>query len=126
MGFTTVAVLKYRLPDNRIINEQEKVPLCDAQKALSILHSNAKKWKIDKKKIGVMGSSAGGHLTASLANLKGEIIAPGVKVKQLRQAFSVLMYPVISFNLPHRILQSSQYRRRSNADATFRSQYQRQ
>lgn len=102
MGFNVVAVLKYRLPDTRIVNEQEKVPLCDAQKALSILYKNARKWKIDKRKIGVKGASAGGHLAACLNNLKDDIIAPGVKPKELSQAFSILRVPVISFNPPLR------------------------
>ncbi|MFT4800511.1 MAG: acetyl esterase/lipase [Flavobacteriaceae bacterium] len=102
MGFNVVAVLKYRLPDSRIVNEQEKVPLCDAQKALSMLHTNAKKWKIDKSKIGVKGASSGGHLAASLNNLKKDIVAPGVKSEELTQAFSILRAPVISFNPPFR------------------------
>ena len=102
MGFNVVAVLKYRLPDTRIVNLQEKVPLCDAQKALSIIHQNATNWSLDNNKVAVIGSSAGGHLAASLANLKHEIIAPNVKQEELKQAVSILMYPVISFNLPYR------------------------
>ncbi|RXP59371.1 alpha/beta hydrolase [Lutibacter sp. HS1-25] len=102
MGFNVVAVLKYRLPDTLIVNSQEKVPLCDAQKALSIIHQNATNWSIDKNKVAVIGSSAGGHLAASLANLKNEIIAPNVNSEDLKQAVSILMYPVISFNLPYR------------------------
>lgn len=102
MGFNVVAVLKYRLPDTLIVNSQEKVPLCDAQKALSIIHQNATNWSIDNNKVAVIGSSAGGHLAASLANFKEEIIAPNVKSEALKQAVSILMYPVISFNLPYR------------------------
>ena len=102
MGFDVVAILKYRLPDPRIVNEQENVPLCDAQKALSLLHRNAKKWQIDRNKIAISGGSAGGHLVASLANLKDKIVAPGVKSKELKQSVSILMYTVITFNLPHR------------------------
>ncbi|PQB08926.1 hypothetical protein BST83_00770 [Polaribacter filamentus] len=102
MGFNVVAVLKYRLPDSRIVNEQEKVPLCDAQKALALMHQSANQWQIDESKIVVMGSSAGGHLAASLANLKSDIVAPGVKLEDLAQAASILMYPVVSFNLPYR------------------------
>ena len=101
-GFDVVAVLKYRLPDERIVNQQYKVPLCDAQKALSLLHENSDKWFINKNKIAVMGGSAGGHLAASLANLTDEIIAPGVKPEEVKQAISILLYPVISFNLPYR------------------------
>lgn len=102
MGFNVVAVLKYRLPDSRIVDNQEKVPLCDAQKALSLLHRNAEKWKIDRSKIGVKGASAGGHLVASLNNLSEDILAPGVKPDELYQAFSILRAPVITFNLPLR------------------------
>jgi acetyl esterase/lipase len=102
MGFNVVAVLKYRLPDKRIVNSQEKVPLCDAQKAMSILHKKASDWSVCENKIAVMGGSAGGHLAGSLANLKEPIIAPGVESKDLTHAVSILMYPVITFNLPYR------------------------
>lgn len=102
MGFTTVAVLKYRLPDGRIVDEQYKVPLMDAQQALATLHRNAKQWHIDRSKIGVKGASAGGHLAASLSNLRSEILAPGVKPKELRHAFSFLRVPVITFQQPYR------------------------
>jgi len=102
MGFNIVAVLKYRLPDNRIVNSQEKVPLCDAQKALSIIRQRASNWSVDNNKIAVIGSSAGGHLAASLANFKDDIVAPNVKKEELKHAVSILMYPVVSFNLPHR------------------------
>jgi acetyl esterase/lipase len=101
MGFNVVAVLKYRLPDTLIVNLQEKVPLCDAQKALSMIHQKATSWSVNHNKIAVIGSSAGGHLAASLANLKDDILAPNVKKKELKQAVSILMYPVISFHLPY-------------------------
>lgn len=97
MGFSTVAILKYRLPDDRMVNEKEKVPLYDAQKAFSLLHRNAEAWNIDRAKIGVIGASAGGHLVASLNNLKDKIVAPGVKPDELVQAFSILRASVISF-----------------------------
>jgi hypothetical protein len=41
-------------------------------------------------------------LAASLANLKSDIVAPGVKLEDLAQAASILMYSVVSFNLPYR------------------------
>tara|TARA_R110002096_G_scaffold239805_6_gene431601 strand:- start:6048 stop:6989 length:942 start_codon:yes stop_codon:yes gene_type:complete len=102
MGFNVVVVLKYRLPDNRIVNSQEKVPLYDAQKALSIIHQKASNWSVNKNKIAVIGSSAGGHLAASLANINDDIVASNVKQEELKHAVSILMYPVVSFNLPHR------------------------
>ncbi|TXD53153.1 MULTISPECIES: alpha/beta hydrolase [unclassified Polaribacter] len=100
MGFNVVAILKYRLPDARIVNSQEKVPLCDAQKALSIMHQNSTNWSVNENKIAVIGSSAGGHLAASLANLTDVILAPDVKPKELKHAVSILIYPVITFDSP--------------------------
>jgi acetyl esterase/lipase len=100
MGFNVVAILKYRLPDARIVNSQEKVPLCDAQKALSIMHQNSTNWSVNENKIAVIGSSAGGHLAASLANLTDVILAPDVKPEELNHAVSILIYPVITFDSP--------------------------
>jgi|GEM_PF-2205881 len=101
MGFTTVVVLKYRLPDGRIVNEPHKVPLCDAQMALATMHRKADDWYIDRSKVGVKGASAGGHLIASLNNSNDQIVAPGVKRDELVQAFSILRVPVISFKQPY-------------------------
>lgn len=102
MGFTTVAVLKYRLPDSSIVTDPKSAPLCDAQKALSMLHKNAAAWNIDRAKIGVKGASAGGHLAACLNNLTDTILVPDVQKAELAQAFSILRAPVISFNEPYR------------------------
>ena len=102
LGFTTVAVLKYRLPDSRIVNNQELVPLADAQMALALMHRNADAWMIDRNKIGIKGVSAGGHLAASLNNLTETILAPGVEPDELKQAFTILRAPVISFVEPLR------------------------
>lgn len=109
LGFTTVAVLKYRLPDDRIVEQQHKVPLVDAQQALALLHRNAKLWNIDRSKIGLKGSSAGGHLAASLNNLREEDIVDGISKDELVQAFSILRVPVITFTEPYR--HNGSYRR---------------
>ncbi|PUZ22996.1 1,4-beta-xylanase [Chitinophaga parva] len=75
-------VLKYRLPKGRA-----GVPLADARRALQLVREHADQWHIDKNKVGIMGSSAGGHLAATAStHLSGEE----------RPAFQVLLYPVIS------------------------------
>lgn len=102
MGFNTVAILKYRLPDNKIVENKENVPLCDAQKAISLFYKNKEAWNVDTDKIAVSGSSAGGHLAASLANLTDKIIAPGVQPNEIKHAVSILLYPVVSFTSPDR------------------------
>jgi acetyl esterase/lipase len=40
-------------------------PLQDAQRALSLVRSKAQEWGLDPRRIGMMGFSAGAHLTAA-------------------------------------------------------------
>lgn len=82
-GFVAV-VLKYRLPKGAY-----EIPLEDAEKAMSVIRGNAGKWNLDAKKVGVIGSSAGGHLAASLSTLAADANRPD---------FAILYYPVISFD----------------------------
>ncbi len=56
-------VLKYRLGS---AGYRHPVMLQDAARAMRLARSKAGEWKIDPKRIGVMGSSAGGHLAATL------------------------------------------------------------
>jgi acetyl esterase/lipase len=58
----TCAVLKYRIP-RRDPNTPHKEPLQDAQRAIRVMRHNAKSWGIDPTRIGILGFSAGGHLT---------------------------------------------------------------
>ena len=59
----TAAVLKYRVP-RRNPEAPHIEPLQDAQRAMRLLRLNAAKWNIDPARIGMLGFSAGGHLTA--------------------------------------------------------------
>ena len=78
-------VLYYRMP-----NRHHEIPLKDAQTALSIIHKRAREWKINKKKIGIMGFSAGGHLAST--------VGTHFKTKAERPAFMLLAYPVVTMN----------------------------
>ena len=82
-GFVAV-VLKYRMP-----NGDHTIPLSDTEKAISTIRENASRLNIDKNKVGVIGSSAGGHLAASLSTLAAD---------ENRPNFTILYYPVISFD----------------------------
>ncbi len=64
------AVLKYRVP-RRSKDAAYLAPLQDAQRAIRLLRSNAEKWGINPKAIGVLGFSAGGHLTV-MTGVKGQ------------------------------------------------------
>ena len=59
-------VLKYRLPHAPNLQNRQIVPLQDAQRAMRIIRANAGRWSIAEDKIGVFGTSAGGHLAALL------------------------------------------------------------
>jgi len=77
-----VAVLKYRLP-----NGHENIPLADACRAVELLRDSAAAWNMQADKIGVMGFSAGGHLTASLMTKYTS--------EKARPNYGILIYPVI-------------------------------
>ena len=79
----TALVVKYRLPN---LGHKE-VPLEDAQAGLAYLRKNAKKLGVDPAKVGICGSSAGGHLAAYTSTFTEDAKKP---------AFSILFYPVIS------------------------------
>lgn len=77
-----VAVLSYRMPKGRY-----QVPSNDVNEAFSILREHAREWKLNTKQMGIMGSSAGGHLASTVATHN---------VDSLKPAFQILFYPVIS------------------------------
>ena len=58
----TAFVLKYRLAPAY----HHPAMINDAARALRLVRSKAADWKIDPKRIGIMGSSAGGHLASTL------------------------------------------------------------
>ncbi len=58
----TAAVLKYRVP-RRDPQRPHWEPLQDAQRAIRVMRKNASKWGVDPHRIGILGFSAGGHLT---------------------------------------------------------------
>ncbi len=90
-------VLKYRIPDDSCMLNKEIGPLQDAQRAIEIVRENAKKWKIDPHKIGIMGFSAGGHLASTEGTHYTKSVLPKKPLVSLRPDFMILVYPVISF-----------------------------
>ena len=88
-------ILHYRTPKKR------KDAFEDIQRAVRIVRSRASEWKIDPKRIGVMGSSAGGHLAARVStgyeNKTYQAVDEhdGVSCKP---DFTVLLYPAYMNN----------------------------
>jgi acetyl esterase/lipase len=89
LGYTAF-VLQYRIPDKKA------GALQDVQRAIRTIRNNSKKWDIDPEKIGVMGFSAGGSLSARASTLFNKrTYTPVDKSDSLscRPSFTMLIYP---------------------------------
>lgn len=62
-------VLNYRLPTSPDLKQKEIAPLQDVQAAIKYLRKNAAQYGISPEQIGVIGTSAGGHLAATVSNI---------------------------------------------------------
>ena len=92
----TCFVLKYRLGSK---GYRHPVMMHDVQRAIRLVRANAVQWGVDPTRIGVMGSSAGGHLaTTSVTHFDaGKSDAPdAVDRVSCRPDFGVICYGVIS------------------------------
>jgi len=93
-------IVKYRVSAKDEAGYHFPVPLLDARRAIRLTRSKATEWGIDPAKIGVMGSSAGGHLASMCATLWNDKLAEetndAIDAIGCRPDFAVLMYPVIS------------------------------
>ena len=91
-------VLKYRLGSS---GYRHPIMLGDAARALRTVRTNAKRWKIDPNKIGIMGSSAGGHLASTLLthfDAGDPQAADPIDRVSSRPSLGVLCYPVITLD----------------------------
>jgi acetyl esterase/lipase len=94
IGVTGI-VLKYRVPRRKDL-PKHLAPLMDAQRAMSLVRARAEGWGIDPKRIGILGFSAGGHLSATASTnfdkRQYEAIDNVDKIS-CRPDFAVLVYP---------------------------------
>lgn len=94
IGVTGV-LLKYRVPARKG-GEKNWAPRQDAQRAVSMARYHAKDWNLDTKRIGIMGFSAGGHLsavTSTCYDKRGYDPVDEVDQVSCRPDFSLLIYP---------------------------------
>lgn len=77
-------VLNYRLPHGN-----RALPISDAEKAMEMVRDSAAQWHVNPYDVGIMGSSAGGHLASTISTHADFAHRPN---------FSILFYPVISMN----------------------------
>lgn len=89
-------VLKYRLGPN---GYRHPTMLHDAARALRLVRTFAKRDGLDPNRVGIMGSSAGGHLASTLATHfdRGQAdAADPIDRESSRPDLAILCYPVIS------------------------------
>lgn len=97
-GINTFVVC-YRLPTSPDLLVPEIAPLQDIQRAMRIIHAHAEEWDIDPKRVGVNGTSAGGHGASTLGTHPEDVSAIGDELDRFSYipAFMMLISPVISF-----------------------------
>jgi acetyl esterase/lipase len=96
----TAFVLKYRLGSS---GYHHPIELGDAARAMRLVRSHAAEWKLDPKRIGIMGFSAGGHLASTLMTHfdagKPDDADP-IERESCRPDLGVLVYPAITMKDP--------------------------
>jgi acetyl esterase/lipase len=89
-------VVKYRLGSG---GYHHPAMLQDASRAVRLVRARAAEWKIDPKRIGIIGSSAGGHLSSTLITHfdsgKPDASDP-IERESSRPDLAILCYPVIT------------------------------
>jgi acetyl esterase/lipase len=89
-------VLKYRLGSS---GYRHPIMLNDAARAVRMVRASATEWSIDPTKVGIMGSSAGGHLTSTLLthfDAGNAEAADPIDRQSSRPDLGVLCYAVIT------------------------------
>jgi acetyl esterase/lipase len=97
----TAVLLKYRVPapktpPNWGAYPESPMALEDAQRTVGLVRSRAVEWGIDPHKIGVLGFSAGGHLTAAISTHFEKRLYPAVDAadkESCRPDFAVAIFP---------------------------------
>ncbi len=94
LGVTGV-LLKYRVPARDTV-DPSKQPLQDAQRAIGLVRHHAAEWGVKPDRVGILGFSAGGHLTvmATLhANDRTYTTDAALDVDDATPNFSIPVYP---------------------------------
>ncbi|HEY3790122.1 MAG TPA: alpha/beta hydrolase, partial [Urbifossiella sp.] len=94
LGVTAI-LLKYRVPKRAMQMPDNLAAIQDAQRAISFTRANAKEWGIDPNRVGMLGFSAGGNLTAWAALAEKRMYEPVDDTDKIsaKPNFAMLIYP---------------------------------
>lgn len=90
-------MLMYRCPTG----VQDEGALADIQRAIRMVRARAKEWNLEPKRIGVLGSSAGGNLCARAScyfNTEAYAVKDAIDKTSARPDFTILLYPAYLAN----------------------------
>ena len=117
-GITGI-VVKYTTPGDR------EAAFRDAQRAIRLVRQHADSWNIDPDRVGVMGFSAGGHLSVRLSNSTGIESYPAIDEADsfsTRPDFSIHIYPAYLDSKEHEGELTGEIRVSSDTPPTFMAQ----
>jgi acetyl esterase/lipase len=117
----TCVLLKYRVPDTGPY-PKSSAALQDAQRAVRLVRQHASEWGIDPNRVGVLGFSAGGHLSAAISNLYDKrLYDPIDDADKLscRPDFSVVVYPGYLANADQNFAPNTEIHPTANTPPTF-------
>lgn len=114
-------LVKYRVPGT---GPYPKSPaaLQDAQRAMGLVREHAAEWGIDPGRVGVLGFSAGGHLSAAISNhYEQRLYDPVDAADKLscRPDFAVVIYPGYLALADHNFAPNPDIQPTSNTPPTF-------
>lgn len=91
LGITSF-LLQHRCPTNKH-PQPNAAPAQDAQRAMQIVRARAAEWKLDPRKIGVLGFSAGGQVAVVAATNEAKFAGVDAPADAHKPSFLVLLYP---------------------------------
>lgn len=94
----TAFVLLHRLPNQPELLDPWKATMQDCQRAIRWVRGHAAQYGIDSARIGVMGTSAGAHLSACVSTIQDDWSAIGDSLDSVsfRPDFAILVSPIIN------------------------------
>ena len=102
----TAFILLHRLPNQSDLVDGSIAPTQDAQRAIRLVRARAAEFGIDPQRIGVMGTSAGGHVCACVSTITDDLSAIGDSLDgvSFRPDYAILVSPLPAGHPPRRPL----------------------